>query len=53
MHDNSAVRVKDDRMEAAGPASGIDTAGAKVVDLPGATLLPGLVEGQSHILLHE
>src|SRR5215470_16237733 len=52
MHDNWAVRIKGDRIEAAGPASGIDTAGAKVVDLPGSTLLPGLVEGHSHILLH-
>src|SRR5215471_18176769 len=52
MHDNWAVRVKGDRIEAAGPATGIDTAGAKVINLPGATLLPGLVEGHSHILLH-
>jgi imidazolonepropionase-like amidohydrolase len=52
MHDGWAVRVKGERIEAAGPASGIDTAGAKVVDLPGTTLLPGLVEGHSHILLH-
>jgi imidazolonepropionase-like amidohydrolase len=52
MHENWAVRVKGERIEAAGPASGIDTAGAKVVDLPGTTLLPGLVEGHSHILLH-
>jgi imidazolonepropionase-like amidohydrolase len=52
MHENWAVRVKGDRIEAAGPASGIDTSGAKMVDLPGATLLPGLVEGHSHILLH-
>ena len=34
------------------PPPSIDTAGAKVIDLPGATLLPGLVEGHSHILLH-
>lgn len=47
-----AVRVKGNRIEAAGPAAAIDAAGAKVVDLPGATLLPGLVEGHSHILLH-
>jgi imidazolonepropionase-like amidohydrolase len=26
--------------------------GAKVIDLPGTTLTPGLVEGHSHILLH-
>lgn len=47
-----AVRVRGDRIEAAGPAASVDTAGAKIVELPGATLLPGLVEGHSHILLH-
>ena len=51
-HEGWAVRVRGDRIEAAGPAASIDTAGAKVVELPGATLLPGLVEGHSHILLH-
>jgi len=47
-----AVRVRGGRIEAAGPAASIDTANAKVIDLPDATLLPGLVEGHSHILLH-
>lgn len=51
-HDAWAVRVRGGRIEAAGPADSIDTANAKVIDLPGATLLPGLVEGHSHILLH-
>jgi imidazolonepropionase-like amidohydrolase len=52
MHEGWAVRVRGDRIDAAGPAASIDTAGAKVVELPGATVLPGLVEGHSHILLH-
>jgi imidazolonepropionase-like amidohydrolase len=52
LHEGWSVRVKGERIEAAGPAAGIDTTGARVVDLPGATLLPGLVEGHSHILLH-
>ena len=52
MREGWAVRVRGDRIEAAGPLAGIDAAGAKVVDLPGATLMPGLVEGHSHILLH-
>ena len=52
MHQGWAVRVAGDRIEAAGPAASIDAAGAKVVELPGATLMPGLVEGHSHILLH-
>jgi imidazolonepropionase-like amidohydrolase len=52
MHEGWAVRVKGDRIEAAGAAAGIDTGGAKVIELPGATLMPGLIEGHSHILLH-
>jgi imidazolonepropionase-like amidohydrolase len=52
LHEGWAVRVRGDRVEAAGPTASIDTGGAKVIDLPGATLLPGLVEGHSHILLH-
>ena len=51
-HEGWAVRVRAGRIEAAGPAASIDMANAKVIDLPGATLLPGLVEGHSHILLH-
>src|SRR5207253_3820934 len=35
-----------------GPAASMDGADAKVVELPGATLLPGLVEGHSYVLLH-
>jgi len=50
MHDGWSVRVRGNRIEAAGPT--VDTSGAKVIELPGATLLPGLVEGHSHILLH-
>ena len=51
-HEGWAVRVRGARIEAVGPTASVDAAGAKVVDLPGATLLPGLVEGHSHILLH-
>src|SRR5580765_4642052 len=51
-HDAWAVRIRGNRIESAGPAASIDTANAKVIDLPAATLLPGLVEGHSHILLH-
>jgi len=52
VHEGWAVRVAGRRIEAAGPAAGIAAAGAEVVDLPGATLMPGLVEGHSHIMLH-
>ncbi len=52
MHEGWAVRVKGDRIEAVGPEASVAAAGAKVVALPGTTLLPGLVEGHSHVLLH-
>ena len=52
IHPGWVVRVKGNRIDAAGPAASIDAVGAKVVDLPGMTLMPGLVEGHSHILLH-
>ena len=52
VHEGWAVRVRGDRIEAAGPAAGINTTGATTVDLPGTTLMPGMVEGHSHVLLH-
>ena len=52
IHEGWTVRVKSDRIESAGPARGVDVSGARVIDLPGTTLMPGLVEGHSHVLLH-
>ena len=52
MHEGWAVRVKGERIDAVGPEATVAAAGAKVIDLPGTTLTPGLVEGHSHILLH-
>jgi imidazolonepropionase-like amidohydrolase len=52
VHEGWAVRVRGARIEAAGPAASIASAGATVVDLPGTTLAPGLIEGHSHLLLH-
>jgi imidazolonepropionase-like amidohydrolase len=52
MHEGWAVRVRGDRIDAVGDAASVAAAGAKTVDLPGATLTPGLVEGHSHVLLH-
>ncbi len=51
MHEGWSVRVKGERIDAVGPESAT-AAGARVIDLPGTTLTPGLVEGHSHILLH-
>src|SRR5438477_7978587 len=52
MHEGWAVRVRGDRIEAAGPAAGVSVPGAPTIDLPGTTLMPGMVEGHSHVLLH-
>src|ERR1017187_9539720 len=52
LHEGWAVRVAGNRIETAGPAASVSAAGGAVVDLPGATLMPGLVEGHSHVLLH-
>jgi imidazolonepropionase-like amidohydrolase len=52
MHEGWVVRVKRDKIEAAGPANSIATNEAEVVDLKGSTLLPGLIEGHSHLFLH-
>lgn len=47
------VVVRGQRIEAAGPAASISgAAGLETVDLPGTTLLPGLIEAHSHVLLH-
>jgi imidazolonepropionase-like amidohydrolase len=47
-----AVRVAGGRVEAVGPAADIPRAGATVLDLPGATLVPGLIEAHTHLFLH-
>ncbi len=52
MHDGWAVRVRGNIIEAVGPAATVPVEGAEVIDLPGQTLLPGLIEGHSHLLLH-
>jgi imidazolonepropionase-like amidohydrolase len=45
--------VRDDRIESVGPAANVKApADAKIVDLPGTTLMPGLIEAHSHVLLH-
>jgi len=53
LHDGWVVLVHGQKIEAVGPASEIKApADAKVIDLPGLTLMPGLIEAHSHILLH-
>ena len=53
LHDDWVVLVRGEKIEAVGPAGAVKAPGeAKVIDLPGLTLMPGLIEAHSHILLH-
>jgi imidazolonepropionase-like amidohydrolase len=53
MHDGWVVVVRGQRIESAGPAGSVTTpADAEAIDLAGQTLLPGLIEAHSHVLLH-
>src|SRR6266446_3695865 len=53
LHDGWSVLVRGEKIEAAGPASEIKApSDAKVIDLPGLTLMPGLIDAHSHVMLH-
>ncbi len=50
-HPGWSVLVEGDKIAAVGPNLAAP-AGANVIDLPGTTLSPGLIEGHSHLFLH-
>ncbi|CAM4006564.1 amidohydrolase family protein [Mucilaginibacter galii] len=53
MHTGWWVLVKGNHIEAAKPAGEIQVpAGTKAIDLKGMTLMPGMIEGHSHLFLH-
>src|SRR6266481_6769755 len=53
LHDGWIVLVRGEKIEAVGPANEVKApAEAKVIDLPGMTLMPGLIDAHSHVLLH-
>ena len=52
-HAGWAVLVQGDRIAAVGPADRIRApSDARVIDLPGTTLMPGMIDAHSHIFLH-
>lgn len=52
-HSGWTVLVRGERIESVGPAASLaPPAGAQTIELPGATLLPGLIDAHSHIFLH-
>jgi imidazolonepropionase-like amidohydrolase len=52
-HEGWVVLVTGNTITSAGPAADVKApAGAKIIDLPGTTLMPGLIDGHSHVYLH-
>lgn len=52
-HEGWVVLVTGNRIAGVGPAADVKApAGTRTLDLPGATLLPGLIDAHSHIFLH-
>ena len=49
MHEGWQVLVKNNKIEAVGI---INNKNAEIIELKGCTLLPGLIEGHSHLFLH-
>jgi imidazolonepropionase-like amidohydrolase len=58
LHEGWGALVRGDRIVAVGPAAEVARAGGSdlpssaVLELPGATLLPGLIDLHTHLLLH-
>jgi len=53
LHEGWAVLVRGRTIAAAGPLASLTVPpGAERVTLPGLTLMPGMIEGHSHLLLH-
>jgi imidazolonepropionase-like amidohydrolase len=53
VRDGWAVVVRGARIETVGPAASISRPpDATPIDVPGATILPGLIDAHSHVLLH-
>jgi imidazolonepropionase-like amidohydrolase len=52
MHTDWIVLVKGKKIEAAGEMKFKLPANTRIIELPGATLMPGLIEGHSHLFLH-
>ena len=53
VHEKWIVVVRGSKIDAAGPADKVAVPkGAHVIDLPSATLLPGLIDAHTHLLLH-
>src|SRR4051794_33070382 len=52
-HEGWAVLIRGGKIEAVGPAGEVKVPeGARAIELPGMTILPGLIDAHTHVLLH-
>src|SRR5262245_28772629 len=52
-HEGWVVLVRGNKIDAAGAVADVKAPDdARVIDLPGTTLLPGLIDAHTHLLLH-
>ena len=53
LHDGWVVLVRGEKIDAVGSPSDVKApTSARVIELPGMTLMPGLIDAHSHVLLH-
>jgi imidazolonepropionase-like amidohydrolase len=53
LHEGWAVVVRGIRIDSVGPLKSLHVPpDARIIELPGLTLMPGLIEAHSHVLLH-
>lgn len=53
LHQDWAVIVRGDKIEQVGPLHKlVRSVDSRIIELPGLTLMPGLIEAHSHVLLH-
>ena len=52
MREGAVVHVRGERIVAIGTAAEVAAPAAEVIELAGTTLMPGLIDAHSHVLLH-
>jgi imidazolonepropionase-like amidohydrolase len=52
LREGAVVHVRGERIVAIGTSAEVSAAGAEIIELPDMTLMPGLIDAHSHVLLH-
>ncbi len=52
VREGAVVHIQGSRIVAIGAAAAVTAAGAEVIELPGMTVMPGIIDAHAHVLLH-